>query len=192
MMAATPTSAQQRYDEALGRTTARSHALAQRAGRMDEVATQIRRWLGEGAPAAPPRRPRGAHALRVLVAEDDHDLGPSVAQALGAAGASVRLVTRAAEAEAALAEEPFDVLVADVDLGDGLGTEVAERARASRPELLVVVTSGIVPQHLAAVAQKLGAVAGLSKPFSTRALLDAVFAAPLVAAPLVDGPTESR
>jgi CheY-like chemotaxis protein len=119
------------------------------------------------APRAPHGVPRG---LRVLLVEDEPEVARTVRAFLERWGGEV---TGCADAESALAalgrEAPFDLLLSDVALGSGLrGDQLAERARALRPALPVLLMSGYA--HEASVQ----ALPLLRKPFTREQLADAI------------------
>lgn len=123
--------------------------------------------------AAAGGRPCGA-AFRVLVAEDDAAYGANVAAAIRAEfRAEVDVVGSVAEATS-LPDLGYDVAVIDVDLGDGLGVEVAEHVRAANPEAQVVVMSGYMQQHLDSVSERLDADAMHDKSSGVDALVESV------------------
>jgi two-component system, OmpR family, response regulator len=78
--------------------------------------------------------------IRVLVVEDEPDLLETVAFFLRIAGFAVTPVASRAEAHAAMAREPLDLVVADSALRGGNGDDVA--AAAERRGIRVVLTSG--------------------------------------------------
>jgi signal transduction histidine kinase len=81
---------------------------------------------------------------RILVVEDHVDGRELVTQVLQMAGHSVVAVATVAAAEAALEGEapPFDVVVTDIGLPDGVGTELATRIRQRFPMMRVGVITG--------------------------------------------------
>jgi two-component system alkaline phosphatase synthesis response regulator PhoP len=114
---------------------------------------------------------------RVLIAEDDPEIGALLAAVLGASTA----VTVVSDAEAALdliAREPaFDLIISDYMLPGINGLEFVERLRGgggpATPVLLITghATLGIGDRALAS-----GIEAFLCKPFSLRELRGAVMA----------------
>jgi CheY-like chemotaxis protein len=100
----------------------------------------------------------GAHALVVLVVEDEFLVRYNIACSLQEAG---YLVVEAGSGEDAIAlcnsEESIDVLFTDVNLGGSAsGWDVAECFRAARPDVPVVYTSGksINPGRCVEVAKR--------------------------------------
>ena len=123
--------------------------------------------------AAAEGRPCGA-AFRVLVAEDDAAYGANVAAAIRSEfRADVDVVGSVAEAMA-LPDIGYDVAVIDIDLGDGLGVEVAEHVRAANPEAQVLVMSGYLQPHLDDVRSRLDADARHDKSSGIDALVESV------------------
>lgn len=111
---------------------------------------------------------------RVLLVEDDELLGVLFELALAEAGYLVVRARNAAEALSTLAATPpIDLVVTDINLGDGQdGWQVARRARARSPDMPVIYMTGARgdewrPQHV-----PLGVL--LLKPFPIDQLLEMV------------------
>ena len=106
--------------------------------------------LSEKAPAerldaAPPKRAKRGHE-RLLVVEDDPGVLALGVEMLKGLGYEVETAPHAAAAlEILQAGSRFDLLFSDVVMPGGMsGIELARRARALRPELKVLLTSGCV------------------------------------------------
>lgn len=56
--------------------------------------------------------------MRILIVEDDEEIGPALAAALERRGATVALAPTAATAETALAAAPYDAMIIDLGLPD--------------------------------------------------------------------------
>jgi CheY-like chemotaxis protein len=80
----------------------------------------------------------------ILFVEDEPLLGELMSDALADRGFTVHVAPSAAAALAHLTSEAdIDVLITDIDLGQGMdGAALAERARELRPSLPVVYASG--------------------------------------------------
>jgi DNA-binding response OmpR family regulator len=81
----------------------------------------------------------------VLVVEDETDVLAVVQDALERKGLDVRTAQTDRAAFSLLAEEPrtFDMLIADINLGEGVtGFDIARRARQLNPDLKVVYITG--------------------------------------------------
>jgi len=81
----------------------------------------------------------------VLVVEDENDVLEIVREALERRGLEVRTADSDRSAFSILEAEPrsFDVLVADINLGEGVtGFDIARRARQLQPDLQVVYITG--------------------------------------------------
>jgi PAS domain S-box-containing protein len=100
----------------------------------------------DGGAAAETSELRG-DGVSVLVVEDNAPLRRIVTRQLQELGYAVVEADNAATALEALAKRPMDLLFTDVVMPGGMnGFELAERARAQKADLKVVLTSGY-PQH---------------------------------------------
>jgi DNA-binding response OmpR family regulator len=112
----------------------------------------------------------------VLVAEDDEAVRAFVVAVLEQAGFAVAAAPDGATAGDLFDAEPdrFDLVLTDVIMPNALGTELAARVRAVRPELPVLFMSafpggaGVAPDPLPANEPL------LEKPFTVATLLKAV------------------
>lgn len=111
---------------------------------------------------------------RVLLVDDDAAIRTVVSEALRRAGHQVALAASLAEAEAALAAGPPDVLVTDVVLPDGNGLDHLARVSHAYPALPVIVLSAQNTLSTAVRATEAGAYEYLPKPFDLDALARAV------------------
>lgn len=104
--------------------------------------------------------------MRILVVDDEAELLELVARSLRADGHRVVTAATARQAEAALDDEPWDVVVLDLGLPDESGLEVCRRARArglSTP-MLVLTAQTSVEQRVDSLDT--GADDFLAKPFA--------------------------
>jgi signal transduction histidine kinase/ActR/RegA family two-component response regulator len=147
--------------------------------------------VAEGAAAAAsPRaapRPLPGGTERILLAEDEHVVREGTARLLERLGYQVFAARDAGEA-LRIAEEqgPFDLLLADVVLGDLTGRELALRLGARAPGVRVVLASGHARDVLGEAGVTTGDVHFVAKPFTpavlaskVRAALDAPAPAPM-------------
>ncbi|MET0310730.1 MAG: response regulator transcription factor [Burkholderiaceae bacterium] len=74
--------------------------------------------------------------MRVLVVEDDEGIASGLRLAMRGEGWAFDVVPGVAQAKAALRAEPFDVVLLDLGLADGEGTEVLRFVREARPGAL--------------------------------------------------------
>ncbi len=95
--------------------------------------------------------------LRALLVEDDPEDAARIAAAVTASGAVERLVRVADRAAAmgALACEPFDLLLVDLNLPDSQGLATVDAFVRARPELPLVVVSGFGGDDLVVAAEAL-------------------------------------
>lgn len=111
-----------------------------------EFILYLPRATGVSSDAMPTRRdaaPAGGDGLRVLVVEDNVDVGTTTTHALQAQGF---VTVHAANGQVALdllaAGDEFDVVFSDVMMPGVDGMELAARVRAAHPHLPVLLTSG--------------------------------------------------
>ncbi|MFC0686869.1 response regulator transcription factor [Novosphingobium clariflavum] len=80
---------------------------------------------------------------RLLIAEDDADLGPAMKRALELDGYVVDLVARGDEVGAALAASAYDVVLLDIGLPHMTGLEVLRELRSQRNATPVIVITAL-------------------------------------------------
>jgi len=112
-------------------------------------------------------------APRVLVAEDDADLRAEVSEALVIDGCLVTeardgyellgLISRAITGEAG--ERPFDAIVTDIMMPGFSGLDVLTAIRRYIADTPVIVITGLGDLHTRRVAESLGSVSVMKKPF---------------------------
>ncbi|MFJ8387684.1 winged helix-turn-helix domain-containing protein [Streptomyces sp. NPDC094438] len=104
--------------------------------------------------------------MRVLVVEDDPELGPAVADGLRGAGFAVDLAVRLDEADLKLSVNSYDCLVADRGLPDGDALDLlrARRRAGSALPVLLLTALGTVDDRVAGFEH--GADDYLVKPFA--------------------------
>ncbi len=81
--------------------------------------------------------------MRILVAEDDANIGQGVVQVLRQSGHAVDWVKSGMEAEAALDANPFDLLVLDLGLPRMSGFDVLRRLRSRQLTLPVLILTAL-------------------------------------------------
>jgi DNA-binding response OmpR family regulator len=106
-------------------------------------------------------------AVRVLIIEDDPGIAGSLERGLTRAGYAAAAVGSAAEA---LTAEPYDVVLLDLGLPDGDGTELCATLRdRSDAAILVITARGEEPDRVAALDA--GADDYIVKPFGFAELM---------------------
>ncbi|MFI5395943.1 MAG: sigma-54-dependent transcriptional regulator [Candidatus Binatia bacterium] len=101
----------------------------------------------------------------VLVVDDELSMALNMEQVLSQAGYAVRTCSTGAEALAALAKEPADVILLDLKLPDVSGMTLLERINVERPGSVVIMVTGFASIEAAVEAVKKGAADFLAKPF---------------------------
>ncbi len=107
--------------------------------------------------------------LDILVLEDDPMLRKRVAAALEGLGADVSAVDNLQAARQLISSMEFDLALLDVNLPDGLGTDLLREKRFPTDTVVVIMTAhGAVTGAVEAI--RLGAADYLVKPFETEEL----------------------
>jgi PAS domain S-box-containing protein len=115
--------------------------------------------------------PMGRH-LRLLLAEDDAATVETVAKVLRGKG---HLVTTATSLSGALeaASDEYDVVVSDIDLGDGSGLELMRQVR-SRGDTPGIALSGYATEDDVEQSREAGFAVHLAKPVTFKTLESAI------------------
>ena len=134
---------------------------------------------------------------RILVVEDDRDIGDLVSRYLEKADYVVELLSSGREALRALTERPPDLLILDLMLPqvDGLDICRAARASAQTAAIPIIMLTARAEESERIVGLELGADDYIAKPFSpselvarVRALLRRAHRQPAAASTLTYGP----
>jgi DNA-binding NtrC family response regulator len=129
---------------------------------------------------------------RILVVDDDDAMREMMALALAKEGYRVERASSAADGIAALGETAFDLVVADIYLGDGTGLDLVDAIgeRQSETRTILVTARGSV--ETAAFARSHGVFDYLAKPFELEHFLgrvEAAFASSAIGpTPTTEGP----
>ncbi len=104
--------------------------------------------------------------MRILIAEDDSILADGLSRSLRQNGYAVDAVHDGASADAALAAQPFDLLILDIGLPKLSGLEVLRRMRArnSHMPVLILTAADSIEQRVKGL--DLGADDYMAKPFA--------------------------
>lgn len=127
---------------------------------------------------------------RILLVEDDPDVRPLLEHILLAEGYDTTATETVANATALIGQQPFDLVITDVNLPDGSGLRVADAGIAAGLKVLVLTGHGL--------SLKPGTLASydyLLKPVRMPELLEAVrerLSRPEGDAKVVDFPTPKR
>jgi len=121
----------------------------------------------------PAQQPRPV-AARVLVVDDEESIRDLCARVLSRAGYTVITAPSGEDAVALLTREAFALVISDIRMPGISGLEVLERAKATYPEIRVVLITGFGTPQMLTRAQQSGADRILTKPFNPMELLAAV------------------
>src|SRR5471030_3247490 len=103
--------------------------------------------------------------IKVLIAEDEVNLGQILANFLAGRGYAVHTVADGRAALAALRAEAYDVALLDITMPelDGLDVLKQVRADADPPEVIIITGNGTIETAISAM--KLGAYDYMAKPY---------------------------
>ncbi|MEW5424268.1 cell cycle two-component system response regulator CpdR [Amorphus sp. 3PC139-8] len=109
--------------------------------------------------------------MRILLAEDDHDMRAFLTKALERAGYHVQAFDNGWSAYERLREEPFSLLLTDIVMPEMDGIELARRATRLDPDLKVMFITGFAAVALNHETDVPRPAKVLSKPFHLRELV---------------------
>ncbi|PAU65659.1 sigma-54-dependent Fis family transcriptional regulator [Pseudomonas sp. PIC25] len=111
---------------------------------------------------------------KVLLVEDDRALREALGDTLSLGGHAFRAVESAEEALAVLAQEPFGLVVSDVNMPGMDGHQLLALIRNRYPQLPVLLMTAFGAVERAVEAMRQGAADYLVKPFEPKTLLELV------------------
>lgn len=109
----------------------------------------------------------GRLGVRVLIVEDEHDMGLMLQRAMHEEGLAADLVSSIAEGEAALMVADYRLVILDRRLGDGDGLELLPAVRRRPLPPCVLVLSALDAAREIVASLDSGADDYLGKPFDT-------------------------
>jgi len=111
---------------------------------------------------------------RVLVVDDNRDLGELTSEILVEKGFRVNIAFDGETALKRIKQEPYDVMILDYRLPGISGLTVLEKTLQIRPNLRTIMISAFGDDSTRTKAQKLGVYAFLDKPFNIDGLVKVV------------------
>ncbi|MCU1716492.1 sigma-54-dependent transcriptional regulator [Pseudomonas sp. 5P_3.1_Bac2] len=113
-------------------------------------------------------------ASKILLVEDDRALREALADTLALGGHAYRAVDCAEAALQALTQEPFSLVISDVNMPGMDGHQLLAQIRQRMPQLPVLLMTAFAAVERAVDAMRQGAVDYLVKPFEPKALLSLI------------------
>jgi DNA-binding response OmpR family regulator len=112
---------------------------------------------------------------RILVIDDDPEMRAVLEQTLQSAGHQVMLVSDGRQGLAQIAITPADLVITDLYMPNKDGLETIIELRQRFPKVVIIAMSGrTAASTMLSIAQQLGAIEVLLKPFVSGELLRAV------------------
>jgi CheY-like chemotaxis protein len=113
--------------------------------------------------------------MNILIVDDDHEVSHRLADVLAASGHQTRIAGNGFEGLQAVASDPPDIILLDVEMPILDGPEMAEALavrRAGKPPIPIVLISA--SRHLERIAGVVGTPFYLKKPFGIRQAISLV------------------
>jgi two-component system cell cycle response regulator DivK len=121
------------------------------------------------------QNPQDPHKRRILIVEDEEELRNSLGRRFDRKGFHVLKAEGGIEAFEKLQSEPVDIVITDIRMAKGMGTELIDRIRNEmKDQRPVVICMSGFSDLTAETAQARGADALLPKPLDFEMLLQAV------------------
>src|SRR2546430_5676361 len=115
----------------------------------------------------PSENPRSLCAhMRILVAEDDVPLAEFLQQRLGQEQFAVQIASTGGEAQRLAVEQPFDMVLLDLNLNGATGLDVLRGIRLKKPDIPVMLLTGANQLEERIRGLDAGADDYLAKPFA--------------------------
>jgi two-component system CheB/CheR fusion protein len=126
------------------------------------------------APESEPRLSPRRKDLRILLVEDHEDTRTTLQRLLARRGHVVMVAGTVQTAISMSVQESFDLLISDIGLPDGSGTELIRAIHAIRPGLKGIALSGFGLEEDVGASISAGFSAHLTKPVNLQQLEDAI------------------
>lgn len=107
---------------------------------------------------------------KVLIIEDEKNLGDTLSEYLTALGYECTLATTCQQARVAFAREHPEVLLVDIGLPDGSGLELAQEFRQIRRDFVLFFLSALNDPETRVEGLEVGAEDYITKPFALKEL----------------------
>lgn len=114
------------------------------------------------------------HHIKVLVVDDDPQVGKTVAKILEENNYNVQTFTDPREAIEAVRKSAFDIGLIDIKMPDISGVELVERIKNEDERVALLMMTAYPDVQSAAETMRLGARDYITKPFNEEQLLSAV------------------
>ena len=129
--------------------------------------------LGRAEDADQARADRSKRGGNVLLVEDHDDTASVLASGLRRKGFKVRIASSVESATICFRREPFDLVICDIGLPDGSGTDLLQRIKKLRPVPAIALSGYGLDQDMER-SREAGFVEHLTKPVGWESLLEAV------------------
>jgi len=102
----------------------------------------------------------------ILIVDDEETIRELLLEGLGSEGYRCKSCSNAPDAMKLLEQEPFDLLLSDIDMPGVSGVQLLQDVRAGEHNLDVIMVTGVVDTETAINAIRMGATDYVTKPFN--------------------------
>jgi two-component system OmpR family response regulator len=136
--------------------------------------------------------------MDILVVDDEVAICGAIQHLLGWHGHAVTICTEGLAALELIAQHDYAIALVDLNLADVHGSQVIRAARAAKPQLPIVVMSGLVaesgrsPPDFLGMSIRICGLYRLAKPFKPKDLLDLIAEIQVSPSHSTDMPEQTR
>ncbi len=112
--------------------------------------------------------------MRILIVDDELHILKTLTTMLTRVGHTCRTASGPAEALRTLAEQPVDLILTDLGMPGMDGLELAERIKATTPEVRIILITGWPIQRSPEALRRSGIERVITKPISRTEILSAI------------------
>ncbi|MFZ4713494.1 MAG: response regulator transcription factor [Bacteriovoracaceae bacterium] len=110
-------------------------------------------------------------SLKILLVEDEPNLGQTLLQYLNSIGMKTTLATTVKQAEIEFQKENYPIVLMDVGLPDGNGFDLAKLFRQKRKDFVLLFLSALNDPSIRVEGLEIGAEDFITKPFELKELI---------------------
>ena len=111
---------------------------------------------------------------KLLIVDDENSMRRLYSRMFKNANYSLTLAGSLAEARGLMSANTYDLLITDLQLGDGSGMELVRQANDTGATRTIIISGAFALDDLRSMAMQYGVPAFFCKPFPTDGLLDTV------------------
>ena len=110
---------------------------------------------------------------RILIVDDDQAFRLTLQKVLEESGYEVSFAANGEQGIAYYRQNPFDVVIVDLVMPVKNGLQTIRELHKQYTDVKIIAVTGVDPENLG-LAEQLGAIGSLNKPFETKRLLEMI------------------